>query len=442
MTKMNLQRSRVVAVAVGLAATVIVGATAFATTTEVGLSLAGSSIAANRQPLGAATPTPATHGGSASSPANPKTADKATQVHMQFLNNTHETWTLTSESRSGDNAHWETQPDQTLQPGATGYASSYSSTNAQIDLTYTAAVTGAVIKLHGETPLVGSNQASGSVSSTSYLVSASADSGYNPTDTYQVGAGQNYAYTGQPTSYTVPPGVTSVNVDVVGGGGGDGTGDCSSQQPSGAEIIGTIDVTAGQVLTIGVGGMGGSDFVSNQKGGYQYNGVPYAGWGLTDSNDNNYGGGSGYGLTSGEYPGGNGGGGASVILNGSNDDAPLVIAGGGGGNSQTGDTRNCGGQGGYDNQLSGSNGGPNGQGGQAGANTDSRGQSSQAAGSPAGGAGGGGFRGGLAGSQITTAGGAGASFIDPSVSDTNIQVASGAGLLYPALPKIDIFEVN
>ena len=41
-------------------------------------------------------------------------SDKATQVHMQFTNKTGQTLNLTDSSRSGEDAHWETQPPTTL----------------------------------------------------------------------------------------------------------------------------------------------------------------------------------------------------------------------------------------------------------------------------------------------------------------------------------------
>ena len=50
----------------------------------------------------------------------------------------------------------------------------YSAGDAQIDLTYTGASDSTVFKLHGITPLLGDNSASGSSSSASYTVSATA----------------------------------------------------------------------------------------------------------------------------------------------------------------------------------------------------------------------------------------------------------------------------
>lgn len=107
---------------------------------------------------------------------------------------------------------------------------------------------------------------------------------------------ETFNYTGAIQTYTVPAGVTSIEVDVYGAQGGSGGGyyAINSVGPggSGARMKGDISVTPGEVLTILVGQQGGS------------NGGPHG-------NEN-------------------GGGGGSFVVRQSGN-VPAVIAGGGGG---------------------------------------------------------------------------------------------------------------
>ena len=64
-------------------------------------------------------------------------------------------------------------------------------------------------------------------------------------------------------SWTVPPGVTHISVQALGGGGGGGDGVASDGQsaaggPGGLVTSGNLAVTPGQALTIVVGGGGGA----------------------------------------------------------------------------------------------------------------------------------------------------------------------------------------
>ncbi|MDW8158297.1 MAG: glycine-rich protein, partial [Bacteroidia bacterium] len=110
----------------------------------------------------------------------------------------------------------------------------------------------------------------------------------------------NFSYTGGVQTYTVPPCVTSITVDVRGAQGGGPNGG------NGARVTGTIPVTPGQVLYIYVGGQGG---------------CPGAGFN---------GGGNGQSVGGGFAPG-CGGGGASDIRTGTALSTRLVVAAGGGG---------------------------------------------------------------------------------------------------------------
>ncbi len=138
---------------------------------------------------------------------------------------------------------------------------------------------------------------------------------------------RTYTYTGGTETFTVPPGVTSIGVNLIGGQGGRGGFDSQgSPQPGGfaGQVQGTISVTPGEVLTISVGA-GGADGMSskgNAAGGI--GGVnPLPGY------DGGTGGNAGFNGSSG---GGGGGGAASVIRTGAAD----IVAAGAGGNGGNG----------------------------------------------------------------------------------------------------------
>jgi hypothetical protein len=141
----------------------------------------------------------------------------------------------------------------------------------------------------------------------------------------------NYTFTGNAQTYTVPAGVRSVQVDLVGARGGD-----SGSQGGGAggRVQATLTVTPGETLTLYVGGPGGS--------------IGFSGYGSSAGGYN--GGGAG-------YPGaGGGGGGGSDIRRGTALADRLVAAGGGGGASSD-PYYGMGGSGGYGVSGGGSAGG-------------------------------------------------------------------------------------
>lgn len=111
-----------------------------------------------------------------------------------------------------------------------------------------------------------------------------------------------YGFTGGSQSFTVPAGVRAVQVTAVGGTGGRSS---NADGGAGARVTGHVDVTAGQVLSVEVGGNG-----EGATGGYNGGGAGPA----TDST----------------YFGG-GGGGASDVRTGPGLDTRLIVAGGGGG---------------------------------------------------------------------------------------------------------------
>lgn len=128
----------------------------------------------------------------------------------------------------------------------------------------------------------------------------------------------NFACTGAPQTYTVPSGVTTVNVRLAGGDGGN-----ANTNPGGLAGFGSaaLAVTPGEPLTVDVGCVGQTPASSVTAGGWGYG----------------TGGAGGAAATAGA--GGGGGGGASAVLRAG---TPLVVAGGGGGGaagSRRGGTR-------------------------------------------------------------------------------------------------------
>jgi len=115
----------------------------------------------------------------------------------------------------------------------------------------------------------------------------------------------SYLYTGAPQTYTVPSGITSINIKAWGGGGG-GVG-ATYSGGNAAMVTGNLAVTPGEELTIKVAG-GGAGFL-NGSGGY-------------------VGGGTGDKTHSIDFTGGGGGGGCTIIQRGTTN---LVMVSGGGG---------------------------------------------------------------------------------------------------------------
>ncbi|MBG8556109.1 T9SS type A sorting domain-containing protein [Hymenobacter sp. BT594] len=186
-----------------------------------------------------------------------------------------------------------------------------------------------------------------------------------------------FGYTGAPQTYTVPVGVTRLQVVATGGSGGISSSSSATPAP-GAVVQAVVPVTAGEVLTVVVGGQGASGNAGTTAGGYNGGGSGYqtgAGGGATDlrraytasTGTGDYlttrnalvvaggGGGSDYsystGGAGGTPTGGDGGTGSSNPGRGATQAAP---GGGGvpgngptGGNGSTGTPFNGGGGGGY-----------------------------------------------------------------------------------------------
>ena len=137
-----------------------------------------------------------------------------------------------------------------------------------------------------------------------------------------------YSYTGSTQTFTVPDGVSTLSVTLLGGQGGLGGGDSQgSPIPGGYQglVTGTVDVTPGQVVTIAVGGGGGTGVSSR---GSAAGGA--GGQNPLDGYDGAAGGTAGPEGSS----GGGGGSGAATVLRVDGVDLVAGGAGGNGGNGQ------------------------------------------------------------------------------------------------------------
>jgi hypothetical protein len=165
----------------------------------------------------------------------------------------------------------------------------------------------------------------------------------------QVTTSQTFGYDGTTSqTFTVPPGVTQVEIAASGGQGGEGAAYSTYQEtvsPGGAggEVSGAqVAVTPGEQLSVDVGGAGGNGSSSSTTAG--------AG-GLTGANGAATldGGAGGTGLSSAANASGGGGGGSEVL----DGDVVLAAAGGGGGSGGSGSPGDGlnGGAGGAGNQV-------------------------------------------------------------------------------------------
>lgn len=131
---------------------------------------------------------------------------------------------------------------------------------------------------------------------------------------------QTFNYTGAVQTFTVPSGVTSLTVDVIGAKGGTGY-PATSVGGNGGRVQGTLTVTPGQVLQIYVGGAGANGS-ANAAGSGGYNG------------------GAAGGLYASSYSGGGGGGASDIRTSPYALANRVVVAGGGGGGAYDYSTTN------------------------------------------------------------------------------------------------------
>jgi hypothetical protein len=329
--------------------------------------------------------------------------DKATQMTSSITNNTQEDLTLVSASHAGGVTHWQDQAPKTLAAGATAKVTDYGSGDNSMTIVYQDA-TGSKFTFNASDPLIGNNSSSATTTSTSYTTAASNSSGHDDWTTFTITAGHTFDFTGAAQTYTVPAGVTELNVDLTGGAGGVATSVDNNGYNNGAEIKGTLAVTPGEVLTVGVGG--------SANDGWR------GGWGL-DYNGSSFSGGDAL-----NFPWNHafGGGGASVIMA---DGQIVAVAGGSGGIGYISDVSytSSAGLAGLNGSLTGSNGGPGSSGGKAGALDDTQG-GTPTDGSDSGvnpGAGGGGYKGGATGVDGTYGGGGAGSSYDAGLTNPTVQ---------------------
>jgi hypothetical protein len=330
--------------------------------------------------------------------------DKATQMTVNVINNTTETLNFVSASHAGGVTHWQQQAPKTIAPNTTAVVTDYGSGDNSITLKYTGARTGTSYDFQANDSILDKNTGSGTTNNAESWITSDVSTGHDDHTSFTVNEGLQY--TGRTGTWTVPAGVHLLRVQAVGGAGG--TSGEYQKAGAGADITGTLAVTPGEVLTVGVGGPG-SGVYNNVVGG----------WGMTVGSCN-YSGGTGIG---GDVSIAASGGGATVIV-GANGN-PIVIAGGGGGEGDYGSNGSSdnGGVGGADGSLTGGNGGPYNQGGKAGGNSTCQGQSQTEAGSGEAGAGGGGLAGGNAGIAGTGDGGGAGSSYDGGLTATTVTSA-------------------
>jgi len=340
---------------------------------------------------------------------------KITQITMTIKNSTGQILNLVDAEHSGTDVHWEKEAPPTIAVGGSATVSAYSDArDTTVDVTYQGAYDDALYKLHGVASVdADGNTASGSSDSSSYTVASSIDGGFYPDATYNVEPGGTFDYTGQTTQYTVPVGIAKLNLEAIGGGT---LSDGSHYGTGGAQVTGTVPVTPGEKLLIGVASSG------NWGDGHGDGSKTAAGWGMTYDSDN-YSGGS-VNINAGQVPG-KAGGGATVVVD-EDSGSIIAVAGGGGGNGVALGQADCpveykGGSGGENGSWTGGNGNPwPGGGGQAGANTSTEGQSSTDVGLCVAGAGGGGVKGGLAAVADSGFGGGAGSSAAPGLTNANV----------------------
>jgi hypothetical protein len=84
-----------------------------------------------------------------------------------------------------------------------------------------------------------------------------------------------YSYTGGAQTYTIPIGIGTINVEVLGA-----AGSSFNCQAYGGYASGSFDVTSGEIINIFVGGIGGSYYTpTNGAGGYNGGGAGFYGGG-------------------------------------------------------------------------------------------------------------------------------------------------------------------
>ena len=165
---------------------------------------------------------------------------------------------------------------------------------------------------------------------------------------------QSFSYTGAEQTWSVPTGVTSIEIDGYGGAGGHGASDLNARGGKGGRLVATSTVTAGETLYLYVGGKGGNTTV-NPGTNYKPAWNPY-------SRGNALAGFNGGGAP-GNHAAGAGGGATDVRRGGNSLSDRIYVAGGGGGGGNQRRYTQPGGDGGQGGGLIGGAGSRGGAGG-------------------------------------------------------------------------------
>jgi hypothetical protein len=161
-------------------------------------------------------------------------------------------------------------------------------------------------------------------------------------------SGQVYSTQG-PDNFTVPDGVTSINVKMWGGGGGAGAGGSAATGGNGGGsgyVAETISVTPGETLTVYVGGGGAAGTRNTAGGGGGGGGYSSLYRGSTLLALAAGGGGGGGGRATSTHTGGDGGagGGTTGVAGSAAGGTSTVVSGGGGGTQSSGGAAGTGGR--------------------------------------------------------------------------------------------------
>ena len=166
---------------------------------------------------------------------------------------------------------------------------------------------------------------------------------------------KTFSYTGSLQTWTVPDGVSSIEVDGYGGMGGHGSSSWNGRGGFGGRLQATISVTAGNTINIYVGEKGGNTKVA---GGTTYEPV-HNPWTVGDAE----GGWNGGGDPGNTNNGGGGGGATDIRIGGTALSDRVYVAGGGGGGGVQRRSTQPGGDGGHGGGTTGANGSTGGAGG-------------------------------------------------------------------------------
>ncbi len=137
-------------------------------------------------------------------------------INISLSNRTTLPLTLGPAAHGGTDPHWGTEAPQTLAAGALALVSDNSAGDDTIDLEYRDS-TGATYTFHAGAPIVEDNWVSHTTTSTSCDIYSQNGSGRTDNVAFMAYPGHEFDTSGAAQTYVVPPGVTQLTVDMVGG---------------------------------------------------------------------------------------------------------------------------------------------------------------------------------------------------------------------------------